>query len=99
MEDFVQTARVNDRMNAGLLPGVRVNAGGNLRLIQLTQERYPPSSSGTRCSRKRRGSDRNLPSNEASARRQDRLSGGTRLRNWHQTDAIEQNWRSPWLST
>jgi len=36
----VNTAQKNSWVNSDLLPGVKVNAGANLRLIQLVQEGY-----------------------------------------------------------
>ena len=39
-EECGQTARTNGWVNANLLPGVKVNSGANLRLIQLVQEGY-----------------------------------------------------------
>lgn len=39
-EECGQTARVNGWVNADLLPGVKVNSGANLRLVQLEQDGY-----------------------------------------------------------
>ncbi|WP_298426406.1 DsrE family protein [Rhodoblastus sp.] len=39
-EECVVTMKVNGWTNADLLPGVKVNAGANLRLIQLSQQGY-----------------------------------------------------------
>lgn len=39
-EECGQTARSNGWVNANLLPGVKVDTGGNLRLIQLVQDGY-----------------------------------------------------------
>ncbi len=39
-EECGQTARSNGWVNANLLPGVKVDTGGNLRLVQLVQEGY-----------------------------------------------------------
>jgi intracellular sulfur oxidation DsrE/DsrF family protein len=39
-EECGQTARSNGWVNSNLLPGVKVNTGGNLRLIQLVQDGY-----------------------------------------------------------
>ena len=41
-EECGQTARNNGWINADLLPGVKVNSGANLRLIQLMQDGYIP---------------------------------------------------------
>lgn len=40
MEECGQTAKNNGWVNADLLPGVKVNSGANLRLVQLMQEGY-----------------------------------------------------------
>ena len=37
-EECAQTARNNGWVNANLLPGVKVNTGANLRLVQLVQD-------------------------------------------------------------
>ncbi len=39
-EECGQTARANGWVNAELLPGVKVNTGANLRLVQLEQDGY-----------------------------------------------------------
>lgn len=39
-EECGQTARTNGWVNADLLPGVKVNAGANLRIVQLVQDGY-----------------------------------------------------------
>ena len=39
-EECGQTARSNGWVNANLLPGVKVNTGANLRLVQLVQDGY-----------------------------------------------------------
>ncbi len=39
-EECGQTAKNNGWVNADLLPGVKVNSGANLRLVQLMQEGY-----------------------------------------------------------
>ncbi len=39
-EECGQTARVNGWVNKDLLPGVKVNTGANLRLVQLGQDGY-----------------------------------------------------------
>ena len=39
-EECGQTARNNGWVNADLLPGVKVNSGANLRLVQLMQDGY-----------------------------------------------------------
>ena len=39
-EECGQTARNNGWTNSDLLPGVKVNSGANLRLVQLVQEGY-----------------------------------------------------------
>ena len=39
-EECGQTARSNGWVNADLLPGVKVDTGGNLRLVQLVQDDY-----------------------------------------------------------
>ncbi|HUO53615.1 MAG TPA: DsrE family protein [Rhodoblastus sp.] len=39
-EECVVTMKVNGWTNADLLPGVKVNSGANLRLIQLSQQGY-----------------------------------------------------------
>ena len=39
-EECVQTAKVNGWTNSDLLPGVKVNAGANLRLVQLAQDGF-----------------------------------------------------------
>lgn len=39
-EECAQTARNNGWVNANLLPGVKVNTGANLRLVQLVQDGY-----------------------------------------------------------
>ena len=39
-EECGQTARSNGWVNANLLPGVKVDTGGNLRLVQLVQDGY-----------------------------------------------------------
>ncbi len=39
-EECGQTARVNGWVNKDLLPGVKVNSGANLRLVQLGQDGY-----------------------------------------------------------
>lgn len=39
-EECGQTARVNGWVNSNLLPGVKVNTGANLRLVQLIQDGF-----------------------------------------------------------
>ncbi len=39
-EECGQTARTNGWVNADLLPGVKVDSGANLRLVQLQQDGY-----------------------------------------------------------
>ena len=39
-EECAQTARSNGWINADLLPGVKVDTGANLRLVQLVQDGY-----------------------------------------------------------
>lgn len=39
-EECAQTARTNGWVNSDLLPGVKVNSGGNLRLVQLVQDGF-----------------------------------------------------------
>lgn len=39
-EECGQTARANGWVNADLLPGVKVNTGANLRIVQLVQDGY-----------------------------------------------------------
>ena len=39
-EECGQTARSNGWINADLLPGIRVDTGANLRLVQLVQDGY-----------------------------------------------------------
>ncbi len=39
-EECGQTARVNGWVNKDLLPGVKVNSGANLRLVQLEQDGF-----------------------------------------------------------
>ncbi len=41
-EECGQTARTNGWVNANLLPGVKVNTGANLRLVQLMQDGFMP---------------------------------------------------------
>jgi intracellular sulfur oxidation DsrE/DsrF family protein len=39
-EECAVTARGNDWINSDLLPGVKVNTGGNLRIVELVQEGF-----------------------------------------------------------
>ncbi len=39
-EECGETARTNGWANSDLLPGVKVNSGGNLRLVQLVQDGF-----------------------------------------------------------
>ena len=39
-EECAETARINGWVNADLLPGVKVNTGANLRIVQLVQDGY-----------------------------------------------------------
>lgn len=41
-EECGQTARTNGWVNADFLPGVKVNSGANLRLVQLVQDGFIP---------------------------------------------------------
>ena len=40
IEECGQTARSNNWVNSDLLPGIKVNTGANLRLVQLVQDGY-----------------------------------------------------------
>jgi intracellular sulfur oxidation DsrE/DsrF family protein len=39
-EECGQTARTNGWINADLLPGVKVNSGANMRIVQLVQDGF-----------------------------------------------------------